>query len=257
MKITKLRFITLLFYTASVLILAVCSKQEFKDSWEKVQTEGILRVGTDATYPPFETQNPETGDLEGFDIELMTAICEEIGVTPEFIVIPFDGSISGLLKHKYEALISAMTITPQRAEKVAFSNPYYWASQSIAVRIDEKEIRSKENLPGKRIGVQLGTTGEMVAKRIPDAEVISFDNIGAAFIDLENGNVDAVINDLPTSTRVIKTKGGAKIIGKPLTSERYGIAVRPEDKRLLLKINNALAIIEVSGKLQEIKDKWL
>lgn len=239
-----------------IIALAGCGREEYIDTLAKIEATGILRVGTDATYPPFETNNPESGQLEGFDIELMTEICKEIGVKPEFIVTPFDGIIPGLLEHKYDVIISAMTITPARARTVTFSDPYYWASQSIAVRSNEKRITGKDDLRGCRIGAQLGTTGEMVAKRIPDAEVISFDNIGAAFIDLANGNLDAVINDRPTTERIIAIKGGAKIVGEPLTSERYGIAVRTDDTKLLMKINSNLSIMEVSSRLQTIKDKW-
>jgi glutamine transport system substrate-binding protein len=232
-----------------------CGGQKYADTLEKIKSEGVMRVGTDATYPPFETQNRD-GKLEGFDIDLMKKICAEMGVRPEFIVTPFDGIIPGLLDNKYDAVISAMTVTPERAQKVAFSNPYYWASQSIAVRSDERGIKSKRDLNGRKIGVQLGTTGEMVAKRIPDAEVISFDNIGAAFIDLSNGNLDAVINDRPTTERIIAAKGGAKIVGEPLTSERYGIAVRPEDKTLLMQINATLSVLEVSQELDQLQNKW-
>ncbi|MBD3233492.1 MAG: transporter substrate-binding domain-containing protein [candidate division Zixibacteria bacterium] len=239
-----------------MIVLSSCSGGAKVSTYEKVISEGVLRVGTDATYPPFETKDIDSKNLIGFDIDLITKICSEMGIEPEFIVTPFDGIIPGLLEHKYDVIISAMTITPQRAQRVTFSNPYYWASQSIAVRADNWKIKSKDDLTGKRIGVQLGTTGEIVAKRIDDAEVISFENIGAAFIDLANGKVDAVINDKPTTQKIIKTKGGIKIVGESLTSERYGIAVRPADKRLLNEINSILSTLEISGELRQLKDKW-
>lgn len=256
-----MNYIKHVFYLISLLILSSmlfvsCSDEQEIDTLSKIEEEGKLRIGTDATYPPFETVNARTGEIEGFDIDLMGAICAEMGVEPEYIVTPFDGIIPGLLDHKYDVIISAMTMTPQRAEKVAFTDPYYWASQAIAVKSNERSIRSKKDLAGKKIGAQLGTTGEIVAKRIPEAEVISFDNIGAAFIDLENGKIDAIINDKPTTQRIISAKGGAKIVGEPLTSERYGIAVRPEDKKLLRRINSALAIIDVSGNLERLRSKW-
>jgi len=96
----------------------------------------------------------------------------------------------------------------------------------------------------------------MLAKRIPNAEVFSFDNIGAAFIDLANGKVDAVINDKPTSEKIIAIRGDAKIVGDPLTSEQYGMAVRKEDLRLLDKINSVLAELESSGAAERISEKW-
>ena len=152
-----------------------------------------LLVGTDATYPPFESKDVQTGKIVGFDIDLMDAVCEKLGVKCEYIVVPFDGIISGLNNNKYDAVISAFTITPEREKIIDFSQPYYLASQSIAVRLDHQDINSLDDLKGKRIGVQLGTTGELLAKKIEGAEIISFDNIGAAFIDLENGKLDAII----------------------------------------------------------------
>lgn len=256
MQQVKLAVIVIGLAALLMIVLGSCSSDEKLSTYEKVISNGILRVGTDATYPPFETKDIDSESLIGFDIDLITEICSGMGVEPKFIVTPFDGIIPGLLEHKYDVIISAMTITPQRAQRVTFSNPYYWASQSIAVRADNWKIKGKEDLTGKPIGVQLGTTGEIVAKRMPDAEVISFENIGAAFIDLANGKVDAVINDKPTTQKIIKTKGGIKMVGKPLTSERYGIAVRPADKRLLNEINSILSTLEISGELGQLKDKW-
>ena len=213
-------------------------------------------MGTDATYPPFESKDARTGELVGFDIDLIKAICEELEVKCEFIVVPFDGIISGLKNNKYDAIISSFTITPEREKIVDFSQPYYQAGQSIAVREDDQKIKSLDDLIGKTIGVQLGTTGEILAKKIEGAEIISYDNIGAAFIDMDNHKLDAVINDKPTSEMIIALKGKAKIVGETLTSENYGIAVRKGEKRLLDTINNSLDKLQASGKIQKINEKW-
>jgi len=215
-----------------------------------------LLVGTDATYPPFESKDTKTGKIVGFDIDLMDAVCEKLGVKCEYIVVPFDGIISGLNNNKYDAVISAFTITSERERIIDFSQPYYNASQSIAVRLDQQDINSIDDLKSKKIGVQLGTTGELLAKKIEDAEIISFDNIGAAFIDLENGKLDAIINDKPTSQRIIALKGNARIVGIDLSSENYGIAVRKNEEILLEAINNALSELKHSGKLEELNKKW-
>ncbi|MDH4222085.1 MAG: basic amino acid ABC transporter substrate-binding protein [candidate division Zixibacteria bacterium] len=215
-----------------------------------------LLVGTDATYPPFESKDVKTGKIIGFDVDLMDLICEKLGVRCEYVEVPFDGIISGLDNHKYDVVISSFTITPEREKIVDFSNPYYQASQSIAVRLDETKINSLLDLKRKKIGVQLGTTGELLAKKVDGVEVISFDNIGAAFLDLENGKLDAIINDKPTSQRIIALKGNAKIVGPDLSSENYGIAVRKNEERLLEAINTALAELKDSGKLEDLNKKW-
>ncbi len=215
-----------------------------------------LRIGTDATYPPFETINTATGQPDGFDIDLIREICILCGRTPEFIVTPFDGMIPGLNSAKYDVAISALTITPERAEQVDFSDPYYLAGQTIAVPESVTTVTSLPDLYGKKVGVQLGTTGEMMAKKAPGLQVFSFDNIGAAFIDMENGNLDAVLNDYPTTQAYITSHGGAKMVGPILSKEHYGIAVRKGDTELLAEINRALGELKSSGKYEELHQKW-
>ena len=156
----------------TLLFFQNCTKEE-TDSFERIMKSKKILIGTDATYPPFESKDAETGKLVGFDIDLMSAICEKIGVQPEYIVVPFDGIISGLKNEKYDVVISSFTITPARGKEIDFSKPYYQAGQSIAVREDEEKINSIADLIGKKIGVQLGTTGELLAKTVEDADIIS------------------------------------------------------------------------------------
>jgi polar amino acid transport system substrate-binding protein len=183
-------------------------------------------------------------------------VCEVNGWKPEFIVTPFDGMIPGLQAKKYDVAISAMTITPERAAAVDFSEPYYLAGQTIAVPLSENSISKPEDLKGKKVGVQLGTTGEMMAKRIDGADVYSFENIGAAFIDMANGNLDAVLNDFPTTQAYIKSHGTAKTVGEILSKEQYGIAVRKGETELRAAINAALVKLRTDGKYRELHIKW-
>lgn len=241
----------LLLLSCSFIIIG-CSNQNNKNLSERT----TLRIGTDATYPPFEIINPETGKPEGFDMDLITSICQINGWQPDFILTPFDGIIPGLNSKKYDAVISAMTITPQREAVVNFSHPYYLAGQSIAVPVNDSTIHTVQDLKGKRVGVQLGTTGELMAKNMNGVEVYSFDNIGAAFIDMANGNLDAVLNDFPTTQTYIKRQHTAKIVGKILSEEHYGIAVRKADTQLLKKINQALEKIKQSQQYSALHKKW-
>jgi ABC-type amino acid transport substrate-binding protein len=219
-------------------------------------SRSVLRIGTDATYPPFETIDTETGKPTGFDIDLITKICEINGWKPEFVVTPFDGIIPGLTGGKYDAVISSMTITKARAAVVDFSQPYYLAGQSIAVLLSDTTIKGVADLKGKRVGVQLGTTGEMMAQKIGGAEVFSYDNIGAAFIDMANGHLDAVLNDYPTTQAYIRSHGGARTVGEMLSKEYYGIAVRKGDTKLLKQINSALDKIKKDGTYRELHIRW-
>jgi len=153
------KFVVCMFCLVLISSLPGCGGQE-TDTWSEITHSGIFRIGTDATYPPFETVDTRTTEVVGFDIDLMRAICAKYELEPEFIITPFDGIVPGLTTEKYDAIISAFTITPQRAREVLFSRPYYDAGQVIAVRLDDSTITSLEDLQGKSLGVQLGTTGE-------------------------------------------------------------------------------------------------
>jgi len=238
-----------------LLGLADCG-QKAESTLERVGRTKVLRVGTDATYPPFETISIATGQPEGFDIDLITAICGRLGWKPEFIVTPFDGIIPGLKGSKYDLIISAFTMTPERAKEVLFSSPYYDAGQSIAVSLDNVYVRTLGDLKGKRVGVQLGTTGERLAKTLAKVEVISFENIGTAFIDMENGKLDAVLNDLPTSAKIIMTRKRAKIVAQGLSDEKYAMAARLADAVLVSMIDSAFSQLRQSGLLETLQAKW-
>jgi ABC-type amino acid transport substrate-binding protein len=242
-----------IFLSIASALVSGCTGDGDRPEWK---TASVLRVGTDATYPPFEMVNTESGKPEGFDIDIMNAICRINGWRPEYIITPFDGIISGLKSRKYDCIISAMSITPQREAIVSFSRPYYLAGQIVAVPLNDTIIRSVDDLRGRKVGVQLGTTGERMAKSLPGVTVFSFDNIGAAFIDMENGQIDAILNDFPTTSEYIRRKGSAKVVGELLSKEYYGIAVRRNDAELLSLIDSALVLIETSGDYDRIKYKW-
>jgi polar amino acid transport system substrate-binding protein len=241
---------------AGLLTVSAACGRKAESTLERVERTKILRVGTDATYPPFETINTVTGRPEGFDIDLITSICDRLGWKPEFIVTPFDGIVPGLTGEKYDLIISSFTMTPERAGAVRFSDPYYDAGQSIAVPLDDTTIKSLGDLSGKKIGVQLGTTGERLAGTIAGADIISFENIGSAFIDMENGKLDAVVNDLPTSSKIISTRGKAKIVAQGLSDEKYAMAVRLADTTLIAAIDKALAELKQNGVLDALQRKW-
>lgn len=248
--------IAIIILTLVMPLLMVSCGAGGEDGLARVQRSGVLRVGTDATYPPFEWIDTVTGEVEGFDIELVREICKEIGCRAEFVVVPFDGIIAGLTSGKYDMIASTFTITPERAKQVAFSDPYFDGGQAIAVPLYDSTTHGVDDLHGKSIAVQLGTTGERRASQIPNAQVISFENIGAAFIDMENGRVDAVINDRPTTELIIRQRGAAKIVGPTLTAEEYGFAVAKDDKHLLTAINKALSTIRADGRFEAIRTKW-
>ncbi|MBT3266589.1 basic amino acid ABC transporter substrate-binding protein [Candidatus Poribacteria bacterium] len=216
----------------------------------------VVVVATDATYRPFEYLGDERG-IVGYDIDLFRAIGKRAGFEVKFVNQPFVGALAGLETGTYEAIISAMTITAERAETFLFSDPYYDAGQIVAIRDETVDIASFEDLPGRKIGVQRGTTGAMKAKEAPGAELTEYDSIDLAFMALGNGTVDAVINDEPTSRSIAAARGGFRLVGDTLTEEQYGIAMRKDAQELAAEINAALTDLRADGTLDSLHAKWI
>ncbi|MGK7896998.1 MAG: ABC transporter permease subunit [Xenococcus sp. (in: cyanobacteria)] len=218
----------------------------------------VLKVATEPTFPPFEMK---VGDrLEGFDIDLMNAIGEELGLEIEFVTLPFDSIVVALQTGQVDAAISGMTITAKRAEVVDFSRPYFQAGLAIAIREeDSQKINNLSDLKDSKIAVQIGTTGADKAREFQEAKIITFNDSPSALQELINGNVDAVINDKPTLLYAIK-KGikGFKVIEIPVTEteeEYYGIALSKNSPNTKL-INQALEQLIENETYAKIYKKW-
>jgi arginine/lysine/histidine/glutamine transport system substrate-binding and permease protein len=244
-----------------VFMIAACGPngEEATEATEGGSPEAAattLTVATEPAFPPFESQ-AEGGGYEGFDIDLMNAIGEAAGFTVEFQALPFDGIIPALQAGTVDAAISSMTITSERAQTVDFSRPYFKAGLAIAVPEDNTDTTSLEDLEGKRIAVQIGTTGAGQAAEIEGATVSTFDSAPLALQELANGNADAVINDAPVTLYAIQTGniGGLKVVGELVTEEFYGIAL-PKGSPNLERINSGLATILEDGTYEEIYQKW-
>lgn len=215
-----------------------------------------LKVAIDPTFPPFQSQAAD-GSYEGFDIDLIEAVAEAGGFELDLQQLPFDGIIPALQSGTMDATISTMTITPERAEVVDFSRPYFKAGLAIAVQESNTDIQSFESLQDKAIAVQIGTTGAEKANEANASEVRTFDNAPLALQELANGNVDAVINDAPVTLFAIRSGeiSGIKVVGELLTEEYYGMAA-PKDSPNLERINAGLSAIIENGTYTEIYQKW-
>ncbi len=232
----------------SVAVLAAACGAEKK--------ENHLVVATEAAYPPFESVDKQ-GTIVGFDIDLVRAVAEGAGYTVEFVDQPFDGLIPGLRQGRFDAAVSAMTITEARAKQVLFTDGYYDAGQVIAVRDDNEKIKELKDLEGGVIAVQLGTTGHLQADEVKGATVKTFPSVEPAFLELLAGRCDAVINDDPTTLLYMREHEGLRIVGEPFTSEQYGIALPLESTNLRDKLNAALQALRDSGEYDRIKKQWI
>lgn len=220
------------------------------------QDDSVWKVGTEPAFPPFESVG-DGDELVGFDIDLMTAIGEKAGKTVEFESLPFDGLIPALQGSSIDAAISGMTITDERAQTVDFSDPYFKAGLAIAVADTTTDIKTLDDLKGKRIAVQIGTTGADTANGVPEAKVSTFDSAPLALQELANGNVDAVVNDAPATLFAIATGNipGITVVGELLTEESYGIAL-PKGSESVEAVNTALAEVKSDGTYATIYKKW-
>jgi polar amino acid transport system substrate-binding protein len=228
------------------MILASCSAAPTK-----------IRVATDATWPPFESVNEQTKQIEGFDIDLFKAIAQKENLDVEFVNVAFDPLLAGMAQGTYDAAISSITITEERSKDMLFSDPYYAAGQLVVVRKDNTTITGKDTLTGK-VGAQIGTTGAMEVEKIPAATLKTYDDIGLAFQDLMNGQINAVVSDNWLALGyVAKNPDKLKAAGGIFTSENYGIAVAKGKTELLAKINAGLKAVKDEGLIEELTKKWI
>jgi len=223
----------------------------------KIKAQGKVVVGTDATYPPMESLD-EKGNFVGLDIDIAKEIASDLKVGIEFKNIPWETLISfePLQKGEVDMLISSITITPERAEKVAFSDPYFNAGQVIVTTLENLgEIKEVDDLANKKVGVQINTTSENEAKKYTNL-VITFDDYVKAKEALLKGEIDAIVIDYPASLGLVSKEPQLKIVGEPFTQEFYGIAVRKDATEFLREINKTIRKLKKEGKLEVLIQKW-
>jgi polar amino acid transport system substrate-binding protein len=217
-----------------------------------------VRIATDATWPPFEYVDEDTREIVGFDIDLMNAIAEKENLNIEYVNIGWDALLAGVAGCQYDAAISAMTITEERAAQFLFSDPYLNAGQIIAVRADDDRITSLSDLEGLVAGAQIGTTGAIEIENRPGITLRPYDTVDLAYLDLINGQIDAVVADYPTAIEFVNSFGGRlKTVGDVFTDEFYGIAVCRTNTELVERLNRGLAAVQQDGVIQELEAKWL
>jgi len=216
-----------------------------------------IRVATDATWPPFESINEQTKQVEGFDIDIMNKIAEKEKLDIEYVNVGFDPLLAGMAQGMYDAAISSITITEDRQKDMLFSDPYFAAGQIVTVRKENTSITGKDTLTGN-VGAQLGTTGAMEVEKIKTATPKTYDDIGLAFQDLMNGQINAVVCDNPVALGYVgKYPDKLKTAGGIFTDENYGIAVAKGKTDLLAKINAGIKTVKSEKLIEALSKKWL
>jgi len=231
---------------------------EEEDIVQKIKDSGKLVMATSADYPPYEFYDLSGGkdEITGFDVDIAKAIAKELGVELEIKDMGFDGILPALLAKKVDIAISAFTITEKRKKSVNFSDPYFDGGQQI-VTYKGSGIKSKEDLDGKTVGVQLSTTGEAEAEKIKGAKLKQFDKVDAVMLDLMNKRIDAAVVGRVVAEAYIKQNPDKfEIAGDKLNSEQNGVPIRKEDTKLLEVVNKALKDLKDSGEYDKLVQKW-
>ena len=258
----KKKLLAILIALTMAVTFAACGGSD-KSSDEATSGVPTYKVAMEPTFPPFDTTVEETQELTGFDVDMMNAIAENQGFKLEWVNMGFDGLIPALEAGNIDIIASGMNASDDRREKVDFSTTYYDSGLVVAVKAGNTAIKSIDDLtPDMKAGGQIGTTGADKATELYDAGKIGeakiYNGLDVAVMDLLNGTIDALINDLPVTKAYMNAKPGTiEIVGDVLNAESYGYAVQKGNKELLDKINKGMQNLKDDGTFDEIYSKWL
>ena|SRR5690606_27595864 len=218
----------------------------------------VLVVGSDTTYPPFETVN-EQGEIVGFDVDVFNAICERINCVAQFTTTAWDGIFAALANGEFDVVASGVTITAERDEVVDFTESYFSVDQAIAVRVEDEDVTLEDFRNGDLIlGAQNGTTNASTAEAMVGRDRVQlYDDFNAAILALINGDVDGVMIDDPSAEAFVQQYAGQLAVGirEVESGDKLGFAVQEGDE-LVDALNAGLMQIQQDGTLDAILDDW-
>ncbi|MCB5358554.1 arginine ABC transporter substrate-binding protein [Vibrio lentus] len=218
-----------------------------------------IKFAMEATYAPFEYMD-ENNQIQGFDVDLANALCEEMKATCTFHNQAFDSLIPALKFKRYDAAISAMDITEARLQQVNFSDAYY--DNSAAFISIEGKVADQAALEGKRIGVQNGSTHQsFLLEQMTGVTAVPYSSYQDAFIDMKNGRIDSVFGDTAVVAEWFKKQDNLTYVGEQVTNQEYfgngfGIAVNKSNPELVAQLNTALAAVKANGEYDKIFNKY-
>ena len=257
----------LMLSSAMMLSLAACGGSASSEavSSEEATSEaaalttvnaGKLTMSTNAAFPPYE-MTTDSGELEGIDIDVAAAVAEKLGLELQVDDMDFDAALLAAQNGKSDMVMAGVTVTDERQKVMDFSDTYAEGIQSIIVP-EDSDIASVDDLAGKTIGTQRGTTGYIYCTDdFGEDSVVAYDNGLTAVQALNNGQVDAVVIDNAPAKEFVAANTGLKILDTAYAQEDYAIGVAKGNTALLDAINGALEELQADGTLQSIVDKYI
>lgn len=217
--------------------------------------DNVLRVGTDATFPPMEFV--ENNKRTGFDIELVEAIGKAMGKQVEWVDIDFKGLIPGLMSKRFDMAVSAIYITDERRKVVDFTEPYYAGGLVVMVKDNNTTIKKLADLDGKKVSVQVGTKSVgFLTQNYPKVQRVEVEKNQEMFNLVDIGRADAAVTGKPAAYQYVRTRPGLRVLEEQLTTEEYGMALRKDSPELTKAVNAAIAKLKADGTYAAIVKKW-
>ena len=232
----------------------------------QIKASGELRIGCEAAYVPFTYR--QEGRIVGYDVELADMLCAPLGVKPNFIDTAWAGVIPSLYAKKFDVVMSSMSYTKERLERVGFSVPYAEASQALLIRAEDSgKIKVVGDLNNRVLAVKLGSPGQILQDKLNAGlktaggagfkEVRTFDDHPAAYVSLAHHRVDGVLNTLATLAMVMRDVPGKYALVRNVGADNWaGIAARKEDSEILQYLNTQLAALKADGRIYKLQEKW-
>lgn len=245
-----------LWLTALVLLLASCTRQDA--AWQRIEQSGVLRVGLDPTYPPFEVA--DDAGLRGLDVDLMQAIAADLGLTAEFVYFGYDGLYDALATGQVDVLASALVIDPGRQRDFAYSEPYFNAGEILIVRAGSP-ITAVEDSNLQSLAVELGAQGHVEAIRRqrsrPNLTILPYNTADEAMAAVAAAEANAALVDAISGRLYLSAAPSLTRLPQPVTVEPFALVVRIDDETLLRRLNESLARLQAQGILDQITRRWL
>ena len=252
---------------ALLICLTACARPDA--AWDRLRETRTLRVGMDASFPPFEAVVAD-GTLAGFDVDLAQELGRRLGVEVQFVAnLPYDGLYDALAVSRVDAIISALVVNPARMADFAYSTPYFDAGQVLVVRVREAGIEEIADLSGRTLAVEFGTQGDVEARKwarqAPGLAIVPYQTAAEALAAVTAGEAEVALVDHVSALAAVRpadlsgsgVESRLRIVGTPVVEEPYAIAVRRESRYLLRAVNGVLAEMKADGTLEELVARWL